>query len=125
MPFAGTSIEVSRHELKSLPGAWVDVRRMTYGQKLERQNMLKLGIEMNSRSKDVKGELAMANKEATYLDFKNCVVDHNLFKDEAETQKINFASRMDVDLLNPRVGEEIDRILNELNNFEEGDEAKN
>lgn len=125
MPFAGTSIEVVRRELTTCPGAWVEIRRMTYGQKLERQNMLKLGIEMNSRSKDVKGELAMANKEATYLDFKNCIVDHNLFKDAEETQKINFSSRMDIDFLDPRVGEEIDKYLNELNNFEESDEAKN
>lgn len=125
MPFAGTSVEVTRHDLKTVPGGWVEIRRMTYGQKLDRQNMLKLGIEMNSRSKDVKGELAMANKEATYLDFRNCIIDHNLFKDQEELQKINFASRLDIDFLDPRVGEEIDTILNKLNNFEESDEAKN
>lgn len=125
MPFAGTSTEVTHHELKTVEGGWIKVRRMTYGQKLERQNMLKLGIDMNSRTKDVKGELAMANKEATYLDFKNCVVDHNLFKDPDETQKVNFASRLDIDFLDPRVGEEIDTILNKINNFEESDEAKN
>lgn len=125
MPFAGTSFDTVTHNLTSLPGAWVELKRLTYGQKLQRKNMAKLAIDMGSKGKDMKGELAMASREATISDFKNCVVNHNLFKDSEETIPFDFRNVMDIELLDPRVGEEIERLLDELNNFEESDEAKN
>lgn len=125
MPFAGTSVETVRYDLESLPGAFVELRRLTYGQKLQRKNMSKLAIDMNSKSKDLKGELAMASREATLMDFKNCIVDHNLFKDADETIKFNFGNAMDVEFLDPKIGEEIEKYIDSLNNFEDGDEAKN
>ena len=125
MPFAGTSVETVRRELESLEGGFVILRRLTYGQKLQRKNMTKLAIDMNSKSKDLKGELEMASREATLQDFKNCIVDHNLFKDAEETVKVNFANQMDVEFLDPRIGEEIEKYIDEINNFEETEEAKN
>lgn len=125
MPFAGTSHNTITHNLKSAAGGWVVLRRLTYGEKLRRKNMMKLGIEMGSKSKDVKGEIAMASREATVFDFKSCIVDHNLFKDEAETVQFDFTSAMDVEMLDPRIGEEIEQAIDKLNNFEADDEAKN
>ena len=125
MPFAGTGVETVRRELTSLEGGFVILRRLTYGQKLQRKNMTKLAIDMNSKSKDFKGELEMASREATLQDFKNCIVDHNLFKDEAETVQFDFTSAMDVEMLDPRIGEEIEQAIDKLNNFEADDEAKN
>ena len=125
MPFAGAVTDTIHIDLKSVEGGWVELRRMTYGQKLQRQSEAKLGIDMSSKSKDIKGELAMVTKKAIYDEYKNCVVDHNLFKDFEETAKFNFANPQDVDFLDPRIGEEINKHISDLNNFEETEEAKN
>ena len=125
MPFAGAVTDTIHIDLKSVEGGWVDLRRMTYGQKLQRQSEAKLGIDMSSKSKDIKGERAMVTKKAIYDEYKNCVVDHNLFKDFEETAKFNYANTQDVDFLDPRIGEEINKHISDLNNFEETEEAKN
>lgn len=125
MPFAGAGDNTVRRELNSVGGGYVVLRRLTYGQKLDRQNMTKLAIDMNSKTKDFKGELAMASREATLTDFRNCVVEHNLYKDAEETSLFNFGNSADVQQLDPRIGEEISKYIDELNNFEESDEAKN
>jgi hypothetical protein len=120
MPFAGIGNTTERHDLKSLEGAFVVLRRMTYGEKLGRQDLTKLSIEMGGKSKDLKGEMAMANKRATQMDFANCVVDHNLEKDDVGT-KFNLTVFDDFAKLDPRVGEEIDTLINKMNNFEDSD----
>ena len=120
MPFAGIVNAVTRIELKSCPGGYVDLIRMTYGQKLERQDLMKLSLEMGNKSKDLKGEMALANKLATQKDFINCIVSHNLEKDENGTP-FNFSDLADFNVLDPRIGEEIDKAINKLNNFEDSD----
>ncbi len=122
MPFAGVGTETERHELKSLPGAFVVLRRMTFGEKLTRQDLIKLSLEMGGKSKDIKGEMAMANKKATQMDFANCIVDHNLEKDENGT-RFNFSNFDEFSSLHPRVGEEIDKLINAMNNFEDTEEG--
>lgn len=125
MPFTGAAVQTVRKELKTVEGGFVEIRRMKYGEKLQRAGFSRLAIDMNSRSRDIKGELDMANAEVTYLGFANCIVSHNLFKDPEEQHLFNFASRDDVDSLPGPVGEEIDKYINEINNFEEDDEVKN
>lgn len=122
MPFAGVSTTTERIELKTLQGAFVELRRMSYGEKLARQDMIKLSLDMG-KGKDLKGEMAMANKHATHLDFMNCIVHHNLEKDENGTL-FNFKDFNDFINLDPRVGEEIDKHISEMNNFEDSDEGK-
>ena len=106
MAFAGVSATTIRVDLKSCPGGFVELRRMTYGEKLERQNEMKLSLELG-KGKDLRGEMAMANKAATQRDFKNCIMSHNLEKDTNGTP-FDFSNPYDVLLLDPRVGEEID-----------------
>jgi len=42
-----------------------------------------------------------------------------------EGTPFNLSSRTDVDFLDPRVGDEISKLIDELNNFEDGEDAKN
>ena len=122
MPFAGVSTATEHFDLKTVEGGFVELRRMTYGEKLARQDMVKLSLEMG-KGKDIKGEMAMANKMVTHSDFMNCIIEHNLEKDKNGTP-FNFRDYNDFIRLDPRVGEEIDRLINSMNNFEESDEGK-
>lgn len=125
MPKATSNIqETIRKDLKTCEGGFVVLRRLTYGEKLFRQSMVsKFKIEAEKGSKDFAGEMQLVSEQATLFDFQNCVVDHNLFKDDEETQKLNFGNLIDVKSLDPRIGEEIDTLISELNNFEEDEEG--
>lgn len=120
MPFAGVGTSTERFDLKSAEGCYVVLRRMSFGEKLTRQDLVKLNLEMGGKNKDIKGEMAMANLQATRMDFANCIVEHNLEKDENGT-KFNFTSPDEFRFLDPKVGEEIDTLINKMNNFEGSD----
>lgn len=123
MPKAVASMDTERFELKSLPGAFIVLRRMTYGQLLQRRDMVKLSLEMN-KGKDVVGEMAMANKKVSQLEFQWCIIEHNLEKDDMGTL-LSFANEADFASLDPKVGSEIDKLINDMNNYEETDDSKN
>jgi hypothetical protein len=67
--------------------------------------------------------MQLITEESTLFDFKHCILEHNLTKDEAGEQPLDLTNKMDLRMLDPRVGEEIDAWLSELNNFEEDDEG--
>lgn len=118
--------ETVRRDLKTLEGGWVEARRLTYGEKLQRRAMVsKMQIGGGKKRSDFAGEMQLVNERATEFDFQRCIVDHNLFADDEETIKIDLGSTMGIRSLDPRVGEEIDAFLSELNNFEEDDEEGN
>lgn len=116
MPKAYAIATNVREELKTVEGGYVVLKRMTYGDKLERQEIVKMSIQLNG-GKDAVGEMAMASKQATYLEFANCIVEHNLEKDDNGTL-FNFKNPADVNSLDPKVGEEIDSLITEMNNFD-------
>lgn len=129
MPKATVSAAVEHYELKSLEGAWVELKRLSYGQKQTRQDMVtKLAVEATpskrgSRQQEMKGIMEMSAAAVTEFDFKHCLVDHNLFSDDEETVKMVFPR--DMELLDPRVGEEISSLMDSLNNFEVEDQQGN
>lgn len=100
------------------PDGFVVLRRMTYGQKLERMRHAgKLSVDMRGKGKGgTKGEMEMLQKASTVYDFRNCIVDHNL--EDPSGRKLNLHTERDIDALDPRVGEEISTLIDELNNFE-------
>jgi hypothetical protein len=120
MPKAtANAVEPERHELKTLPEGFVIVKRLTYGQKLERRAMSSVDAEAG-RGKTLKMQMQLMNRQATLYDFQRCIVDHNLEDDDGN--KLNLASPIDIDKLDPRVGEEIEKIMDKINNFEEGED---
>jgi hypothetical protein len=68
-------------------------------------------------------EISMLQKAATQIDFQHCIVDHNL-EDENE-RKLDFRSFSDIDSLDPRIGEEISSLIDEMNNFASEEEVGN
>jgi len=122
MPLATFEYEED-FKLKSLEGGIVRLRRMSYGQKLERQGRSsKMSILMQRGSKDVKGEIDTLTVQAALFDIKTCVVSHNLEKKIGETVvPLNLNEPGDVAILHPRVGEEISSLIDKMNNFEDED----
>jgi hypothetical protein len=121
MPNATSIAEPERHELKTLPEGFVVIRRLSYGQKLERRAMSSMAsAETQKGQKNMKLQMQMINEQATLFDFTHCIVDHNL-TDEKD-QKLNLANFGDIKRLDPRIGDEIEKLLNDINNFEEDDD---
>ena len=124
MPRATAVVNTEHYELKSLPGGWIEVRRLTYGETLRRRSMMTMEFAGDPSKGDARAEMAMMNAKATEFDFARCVKDHNLFADDEETRKLNLGTRADLDQLDPRVGQEIEQILDKLNNFDDSDVAE-
>lgn len=113
--------DTDKVDLKSLEGAWIVLRRMSFGQITERRALMKLSIATSRGSKDVQGEMALANQKVTQFEFKACVVEHNLEKDDEGTL-LNLSSPIDLASLDPKVGQEIEREIEKRNNFDEDDQ---
>jgi hypothetical protein len=120
MPRATVKLEeTEKIDLKTLPGAWIEIRRLTYGQKLERRAMSTASAEGRGKA-NMKMTIELMNRRATLFDFTHCIMDHNL--EDENGSKLNLQSPSDIDRLDPRIGEEIEKRLDGLNNFEEDEE---
>lgn len=114
--------KAERFDLKSIPEAYVEARRLTYGEKLYRQQMtMKMVMQGNDKTKDFQGEMAFVNAAATEYEFSTCIVDHNL--EDENGNKLDLKKSKDIQRLDPRIGEEIQALLNDLNNFQEAEEG--
>lgn len=118
MPAAVANIEeVEEKDLKSLVGGKVTLRRMTYGQVVQRRTMSKLSFTAGRGRGNVAGEMAMGAKEITLFEFAHCIVNHNL--EDTDGRKLNLANEQDFNKLDPRVGQELEALISDMNNFEE------
>jgi len=123
MPRAIVTLEdTERLDLKSCPEGYVVLRRLTYGQMLERRAMTKMEFTGGGK-KDISGQMALANAAVQLYEYKHCVVEHNL-TDENDRQ-LNFGSAIDVARLDPRIGTEIEVKIGEMNNYEEDESSGN
>jgi hypothetical protein len=133
MPRATVNLaDTERVELKSLPpdsldeGGFVVLRRLTYGQKIQRQQ-LAMEVSMHStdnrRNSSPEMAMKMTQERVTVFDFGNCIVDHNL--EDENGKKLDFRQPQAVFMLDPRVGEEISNHMDDMNNFEDDEDLKN
>jgi hypothetical protein len=120
MPVAVRNNDTERFDLKTLPEAFVVLRKMSYGQILQRRALMKISFQSRGKSKDVEGEIAMANRKVNLFEFQHCVVEHNLEK--VEGTLLNLSSEVDVDSLEPKVGQEIEKLIEKMNNLDEDDD---
>ncbi len=122
MPMATVDVEsTQRFDLKTCPEGFVVLRRMSYGQILQRRMFTKLEIGGDSKNRgDFRGELAMANAKITEFEYAKCVVDHNL--EDASGRKLDLTKVSDFNMLDPRIGQEIESYITEMNNFEAEEE---
>lgn len=119
--------EQEEFKLKSLPGAMVVLRRMSYDAYLARRDMM-TSIKLAAQKKQVEGEefageLKMMNHQVAIFDFKECVVEHNL--EDADGNTLDLTKRSTFKRLDPRVGQEIDELISKMNEPLEDDELGN
>jgi hypothetical protein len=130
MPRATVTTDTQHHDLKTCPEGYVVLKPMAYGIKLSRQSeAMKMSIKSESgprkrgQTQNSETEIHMLQKAATQIDFQNCIVDHNL-EDEGG-RKLDFRIFSDIDNLDPRIGEEISTLIDEMNNFASEEEKGN
>jgi hypothetical protein len=111
-----------RKDLKTLAGGFVVLRRMTYGQTLERRAIMKLTFTTQKGKKNIEGELAMGNRRVQLYEFQHCIVEHNLT--DAQERPLNLSDPVVLDRLDPRVGQEIESLISDMNNFEDDEDEK-
>jgi hypothetical protein len=121
LPRATISTQADRFDLKSLEGAWVELRRMSYGKWLERSQLaMQIGIEAGSKN-GMKGNIEMLNRQVTAFELKQCLVDHNL--DDDNDEKMDLTKPANLDRLDPKVGQEIGELIRVMHEF--GDDLGN
>jgi hypothetical protein len=132
VPRATVSVQTSKEDLKSCPGGYVELRRLSFGEKMERQSMLsKMKLRpqeeptnragrRNRKSAGMEGEVEMLQAEATLFSFSRCIISHNL--EDAEGNLLNLKSQRDIEKLDPKIGEEIDTLIDNMNNFADDEE---
>lgn len=119
MPRATVDIDdVEKFPLTTCEGGFVTLRRLPYGAWLKRQEMaLQMKMHGMERGQEAVGELAMANRKVTEFEYKECIVEHNL--EDANGQLLDFRSGRALDMLNPKIGNEISSYISQLHEFED------
>src|SRR4051812_1158207 len=117
MPKATVDMTPQNFELKSLEGAYIQAKPLSYGQKKERDDassrMYSEFRENQKKNETNKMFLDSMSRQSTLFAFQHCLVDHNLEDDNG--QKLNFNNDATLDILDPKVGSEIEKILEGLN----------
>jgi hypothetical protein len=116
MPKASISIEPKRFDLKSAPpDGFVTLKRMTYGDWLARRDMAML-MGFSGDVNEMGGTMELQNKKVTLFEFAKCVVDHNLTGEDGAP--LNFGTASIMEVLDPKVGNEIGQLINDMHDFE-------
>lgn len=130
MPRATVTTDTQHHYLKSCAGAYVVLKPMSYGAKLARSDQAmkmtlksETGPRRRGQTANSETEISMLQKAATQIDFQNCIVEHNL--DDENDRPLDFRSFADIDRLDPKIGEEISSLIDEMNNFSSEEEVGN
>lgn len=119
-----------RFELKTLKAdpsvagdenGYVMLRPLPFGLKLERRDKAtKMSMEAatgKGRSEDTqKFELETLSKWSRAYDFKHCIGDHNIT--DVNGVKLDFGNPMTLQLLDPKLGSELESLIDALNEDE-------
>jgi hypothetical protein len=129
MPQATVTQETVRRELRSCPGGYVELRTLSFHEMNMRQEMAarvyqeekvpKRG-QKRERPDIVRGYFELMNVAVTEYEFRNCITNHNLEDENANL--IDFTRPMQAWRLDPKVGEEISKYIDELNQLDEDEE---
>jgi len=111
MPRATVSVEGERFDLKTCPGGYVVIKRLPFGQFLDRRDM-SMGMNMTGDRQQVITELRLANRKTTTYEFGRCITEHNLTDDN--DQPLDFKRSDILDKLDPRIGNEIADLIDAL-----------
>jgi len=126
MPVAVVSQEEQRFDLETAPpDGYVVLRALPFGKRLERRDMIsKLAVEQDDgkRKKNNQPEKAYVEtfiKLARLYEFDYCIIDHNL--QDAQGNKLDFSNPMTLEILHPKIGEEIEKLIDKIHGDDEED----
>ena len=123
MPRATVSTETFHKELKSLPGGFVELRQLSWAEMMKRRDIAsRMYADVSTKQggatqETIRQYMEVVNVAIMEFEFKNCIVDHNLEDDDGN--KLDFSNPMALQILNPKIGSEIDRYIEELNQEDE------
>lgn len=127
MPRATVSQDTTRVELKTCPGGYVELRTLTFHEMNTRQDIATRMYQEQSTGKKkkrdeetIRGYFEIMNVAVTEYEFRNCIVGHNLEDENGDL--IDFTRPMQAWRLDPKVGQEINRAIEELNQLDEEDD---
>lgn len=114
--------DAERFHLKSVEGAWVDLKPLPYGLLIERRDKASRMSMVSDRGGRTENrmDIDMMQSETRRYEFNHCVIDHNL--GDGNGRKLNFSNPSEMNLLDPKVGQEIEQLIDTLNQLEEVDE---
>lgn len=121
MPRATVNTEAIRYDLKTCPDGFVMLRALPYGKMLERRekaSRMTMDQEVRrGRGSSQRIDFSMMQRWTRQFEFENCIVDHNLENDTG--QKLNFSMAGTLEIMDPKIGAEIEKLIDELNQDEE------
>jgi len=137
MPVATVTITAVRKELKTAPpDGYVELIPLPFGKLLYRRDRAtKMSMQQqsggnraqrrNRRQQQSEEEtqsyqIELANEWSRHYEFMNCIVGHNLT--DANGELLDFKNKMAFQMLDPKIGQEIEEYLDEINREEEVDE---
>jgi hypothetical protein len=130
--------ETFRYDLKTLPanngdqGGYVMLRRLSFHQMMQRRDIAsKIGWEERRAAKGskkqeeetIKAMMEIMNVATMEYEFRHSIVSHNL--EDASGSLIDFTNPETYKALDPRVGQEIGKYIDELNQEMDEDELAN
>jgi hypothetical protein len=129
MPVAEVASEGTREELKSLEGAYVVIKPLPYGERLamrDRASRMSMESDNNSRRRrdaTTKIDIDTMMAQSRAYEFAHCIIDHNL--ELKNGTKMDFKSPDTLSVLDPRVGAEIEELIDKHNEVESEEELAN
>lgn len=118
MAKATVTLEVIKRDIKNAPpDGFVELKPLDYGSSLQKRDMAsRMTLEAQRRGASGDGSKMIIDtyqRNSRFYEFSRCIVDHNL--EDENGSKLNFSDIKTLDKLDPKVGEEIERYLDELN----------
>lgn len=128
MPKATVDPGTTRIDLTTCPGGYVMLRALSFHEMEMRKDIAARAYrEIKDTPQAKKGAevpperayIESMNVAVTEFEFRNCIAEHNLFVDEAETQAIDFTKPMYTWKLDPKIGKEISEAIEKMTDSEE------
>ena len=117
MPRATVSTQPQHFDLKSLPEGWVEIRRMSHGEMLHRQDIaMSMQMQADRRAKSASMDIKQSQTAVGQFELATCVVDHNL--EDESGRKLSFRNSADVGQLDGRIGAEIADLIQQMHDWE-------
>ena len=109
----------TKFDLKSLEGAYVVMRKQTYG---ERQRRADIVTRVTMQAADTRGtpdvmHMDIRNLDVTLFDYRTSIIEHNL--EDADGRNLDFKRTEDLENLDPQVGDEIETLIRDMNRFDQ------